>query len=155
MKSAFETISTFNATYSRCIDTDALENWPHFFTDDCFYKITTAENVKDNLPAGLVYADSKDMLHDRISALREANIYERQSYRHILSTPYVVSESDIQIESETPFIVIRIMHDGKSELFCSGIYKDIFTIQDNKTLLKERIVICDSNQIDTLLAIPL
>ena len=95
------------------------------------------------------------MLLDRISALREANIYERQSYRHILSTPYVLSESDTQIESETPFAVIRIMHDGKTDLFCSGIYKDIFLIDSNKALLKERIVICDSNQIDTLLAIPL
>ena len=155
MKSYFEIISTFNASYSRCIDTDALENWPNFFANDCFYKITTAENVKDNLPAGLVYADSKNMLLDRISALREANIYERQSYRHILSTPYVLSESDTQIESETPFAVIRIMHDGKTDLFCSGIYKDIFLIDSNKALLKERIVICDSNQIDTLLAIPL
>ena len=63
--------------------------------------------------------------------------------------------SQTQIESETPFAVIRIMHDGKTDLFCSGIYKDIFLIDSNKALLKERIVICDSNQIDTLLAIPL
>jgi 3-phenylpropionate/cinnamic acid dioxygenase small subunit len=33
--------------------------------------------------AGIIYADSRAMLRDRVTALRTANIYERQSYRHI------------------------------------------------------------------------
>lgn len=154
MATIFETISTLQAKYIRCIDKDLLEQWPEFFTDDCFYKVTTAENIKNKLPAGLIYAKSKNMLKDRISALREANIYEAHSYRHIIGTP-LVSELSGKILAETPFFVLRIMHDGKTEIFASGVYEDEYVIKNDGALIKERIVICDSDQIDTLLAIPL
>ena len=71
--------------YADCLDSDALERWPDFFTEDCRYRITSAENYEAGLPLGLIYATSKNMLHDRVSALREANIYEPQRYRHIVS----------------------------------------------------------------------
>ena len=94
------------------------------------------------------------MLKDRISALREANIYEAHSYRHIIGMP-LVSEPDGKILAETPFFVLRIMHDGKTEIFASGVYEDEYVLKGDNVLIKERIVICDSDQIDTLLAIPL
>jgi 3-phenylpropionate/cinnamic acid dioxygenase small subunit len=34
-----------------------------------------------------IYADSRAMLRDRVTAPRTANIYERQSYRHIVGLP--------------------------------------------------------------------
>jgi anthranilate 1,2-dioxygenase small subunit len=71
--------------YAACLDTDALERWPEFFTDDCTYRITSAENYEAGLPLGLIYATSKNMLKDRVSALRQANIYEPQRYRHLIS----------------------------------------------------------------------
>ena len=37
----------------------------------------------------IIFANSRGMLQDRVSALREANIYERQSYRHILGQPWI------------------------------------------------------------------
>ena len=47
--------------------------------------MTSAENYEAGLPLGLIYATSKDMLKDRVSALRDANIYEPQRYRHLIS----------------------------------------------------------------------
>jgi anthranilate 1,2-dioxygenase small subunit len=61
--------------YAHCLDADELERWPDFFTEDCFYRITSAENYEAGLPLGLIYATSRNMLKDRVSALREANIY--------------------------------------------------------------------------------
>src|SRR6185503_19658957 len=84
-------ILAVQAAYIRCIDSNALEDWPDLFVDDCLYKITTAENLKHGFEAGIIYADSKGMLADRILALRQANIYEKQSYRHILGLPTVVA----------------------------------------------------------------
>lgn len=154
MKTKFEIISTLQAKYIRCIDRDELEQWPNFFTDDCFYKVTTADNIKNELPAGLIYAKSKNMLKDRVSALREANIYEAHTYRHIIGSPLIEEETG-KVLSETPFFILRIMHDGKTEIFASGVYEDEYLINGDQALIKERIVICDSDQIDTLLAIPL
>src|ERR1700756_5526259 len=73
------------ADYAACLDSDALERWPGFFTADCTYRITSAENHEAGLPLGLIYASSQKMLADRVSALREANIYEPQRYRHLIS----------------------------------------------------------------------
>ena len=154
MKTKFEIISTLQAKYIRCIDRDELEQWPNFFAEDCFYKVTTADNIKNKLPAGLIYAKSKNMLKDRVSALREANIYEAHTYRHIIASP-LIQEEPGKVLSETPFFILRIMHDGKTEIFASGVYEDEYLINGDQALIKERIVICDSDQIDTLLAIPL
>src|SRR5918911_4403619 len=78
-------VETLYADYAACLDSDELERWPDFFTEDCRYRITSAENYEAGLPLGLIYATSKNMLHDRVSALREANIYEPQRYRHLIS----------------------------------------------------------------------
>src|ERR1700709_1512426 len=85
-----ERILTLQAAYIRCIDNNALEAWPDFFLDECLYIVTTAENHKSGFESGIIYADTKGMLIDRIAALREANAYEKQSYRHFLGLPNLV-----------------------------------------------------------------
>ena len=82
-------VAELNAAYAAAIDADRLEEWPDFFVDDCLYKITSAENHKRGYGAGIIYADSRAMLRDRVTALRSANIYERQSYRHIVGLPVI------------------------------------------------------------------
>ena len=150
-------VCAFNAAYARAIDTDALEKWPDFFTERCHYRITNVENEAEGLAAGLVWADSRAMLEDRISALREANIYERQRYRHLLGMPVIGSVGDARVEAETPFIVARIMGTGQTELFASGSYRDVFVRgpEDGVLKLAERVAVCDSTVTDTLLALPL
>ncbi len=148
-------IMAVNAAYIRCIDTGALEGWPDFFLDDCLYKVTTAENHKAGFAAGVIYADSKAMLSDRILALRQANVYEKQSYRHILGIPSMLKNVGDTAECETPFMVVRIMHDGQTDVFATGVYLD--TLRDAGGILKfaQRVVVCDSSRFDTLVALPL
>ena len=148
-------IVAVQAAYIRCIDSNALESWPDFFTDDCLYKVTTAENRRHGFEAGIIYADSKNMLTDRILALRQANIYEKQSYRHILGLPTIVSNGGREAECETPFLVVRIMHDGETSVFATGVYLDTLRLQGNQLKFASRLVVCDSSRIDTLMAIPL
>ena len=148
-------IIAVQAAYVRCIDNNELESWPDFFTDDCLYKVTTAENHKLGYEAGIIYADNKGMLVDRILSLRQANIYEKQSYRHIVGLPTIVSNGGGRAECETPFIVARIMHDGETRIFATGRYLDTCLLAGNDLKFASKIVVCDSSAIDTLLAIPL
>ena len=148
-------IIAMQAAYVRCIDSNALEAWPEFFTDNCLYKVTTAENEKNGFEAGVIYADSRNMLVDRIVSLRQANIYEKQSYRHILGLPTIIKNGGNEAECETPFIVARIMHDGETDLFATGRYLDTCRLGGNDLKFARKIVVCDSSRIDTLLAIPL
>jgi 3-phenylpropionate/cinnamic acid dioxygenase small subunit len=148
-------LSQLNAEYARAIDDDRLEYWPDFFTQDCLYKITSADNHRRGLPVGLVYADSRGMLRDRVTALREANIYERQTYRHLVGVPALVDNADGPLRAETPFLVVRIMRDGQMDLFATGRYVDLLVEEEGALRFRERIVVCDSSRVDTLLAIPL
>lgn len=149
-------IAGLNADYARCIDDGRLEEWPGFFHADCHYRITSADNHRRGLPAGLVWADSRAMLNDRVSALREANIYERHAYRHLLGLPHLEQLADGTVRGETPFMVARIMRDGTTDLFVTGRYLDLWRPDEAGALkLAERVVVCDASRIDTLLAMPL
>ena len=64
------------AAYVDCIDEDRLEDWPDFFVEQCRYVITSRASHKAGLPHGVVYAASRGMLIDRVTALRQANIFE-------------------------------------------------------------------------------
>lgn len=155
MDSVYQQIIRAQADYARCIDDDRLEQWPDHFHGSCIYKITTAANHREGLEGAIIFANSKGMLKDRVSALREANIYERQSYRHILGQPSILQESATEVRSETSFLVARIVQDGDTDIFATGRYLDLYKIEDGKVRLDERIVVCDSSRIDTLLALPL
>ena len=149
-------IHGFQAAYARCIDDDRLEGWPEYFLPNAHYRVTTVDNHRRGLPAVLSWANSRALLVDRITALREANIYERHSYRHLLGLPFVEPQADGTARAETPFMVARIMRDGGTELFVTGRYLDVFARDEAGALkLLERVVVCDSSRIDTLLAIPL
>jgi 3-phenylpropionate/cinnamic acid dioxygenase small subunit len=144
-----------NATYARVIDTDQLEEWPRLFLDPCLYKLTTAENVAKGHESGLIYADTRGMLEDRVSSLRKVNIYEGQRYRHVVGLPVVLGEAGGTADVETPFLLVRVMRDGTTDLFATGVYRDKVRPDGAGALrFAERVVICDGRRFDTLVAIP-
>ncbi|HEX9419195.1 MAG TPA: aromatic-ring-hydroxylating dioxygenase subunit beta [Methylomirabilota bacterium] len=148
-------VAQLNAEYARAIDDDRLEAWPDFFAEPCLYTITSADNHRQGLPGGLMYADSKGMLSDRVAALREANIYERQTYRHVIGQSAILGKSADGVSTETPFLVVRIMRDGRMDLFATGRYLDAVVEEAGRLRFRERLVVCDSSRVDTQLAIPL
>jgi 3-phenylpropionate/cinnamic acid dioxygenase small subunit len=149
-------IATLNARCAAVLDTDLLEQWPAFFHEQCLYKVTTADNHAKGYQAGIIYADTQAMLIDRVSALREANIYERQRYRHILGLPLITTQADGSVTAETSFLVVRTMREGQMDVFVVGVYLDrLRRDAEGAWRYAERIVVCDSQRFDTLLAIPL
>ena len=141
--------------YVHCLDADELEHWPYFFTEDCFYRVTSAENYEAGLPLGLIHATSRNMLKDRVSALREANIYEPQRYRHIVSSIKIVEEHGVALALVANFLVVRTMQEGDMTLFGAGRYVDQVRQTDEGWKFARKDVVLDSRQIDTLLAIPI
>jgi len=148
-------VANLLADYAACVDSDALERWPDFFTEDCVYRITSAFNYSRNLPIGIIHADSKRMLEDRVAALRKANIYEKQGYRHIVSVPRIGRREGAIVEAEAGFLVVRILAEGSFDLFATGRYVDRVDFAAGKPRFAAKIVVLDSEKIDTLLAIPL
>ncbi len=153
-------IESLYAEYGHCLDADRLEEWPDFFTEDCAYRVISAENFEAGLPLGIIYATSRNMLVDRVMALRRANIYEPQRYRHLIANIRPLNGTTWQddgtgLDLSANFIVVRIMQDGAASLFATGRYVDRIVRHDGAWKFARKDAVLDSRQIDTLLAIPI
>jgi anthranilate 1,2-dioxygenase small subunit len=149
-------VERLTADYIGCIDDDALERWPEFFTEDGLYRIVTRENHSRGLPASLLYCRGQGMMHDRVAALRRANIYEPHVYRHLVAGTRLIREEPASgWRFRTNFQVIRTMHTGEMVVFAVGIFDDVVVEREGTLLFSEKAVVCDSSRIDTLLVIPI
>jgi anthranilate 1,2-dioxygenase small subunit len=141
--------------YAECIDEDRLEEWPDLFADPCRYLIISRANHAAGMRQGVIYAASRGMLLDRVFSIRRANIFEPHRYRHVVGPIRLKAVEGNEAVVRSNFIAARIMHDGATTLFATGVYQDRIDISTTPYKFSERIVVLDSDKIDTLLAIPL
>lgn len=146
--------------YVHAIDEGEYERWPQFFTEDGRYQVTGRENLARGWVAGMLLCDNRDMMIDRIYSLRQVNVWEPHTYRHVIGPTQILgTSSDGRVHAQTSYLCVRTMHDGEQKLFSTGRYLDEVVFEagaaEPRALLARRTVISDSNQIDTLLVIPL
>ena len=141
--------------YVHAIDNDQLERWPQCFTENCVYQIIPRTAHEQGHPIGVWYCDNRDMLEDRVSAIREVNVYEPHVYRHIIGPTEILDFTDGAYHAQTSYIVVRTMHDGEMAVFSAGRYVDEIVVAQDQALLRRRIVVTDSARFDTLVVIPI
>ena len=154
-REAERTIRELIYDYAHCIDDDRLEEWPGFFTEECFYQVISRDDFAAGLPAGVMRCSSRGMLVDRIASLRNANIYEPHVYRHLISAIRVRGFEDGAWQVQTGYAVIRTMQEGDIDIFSTGKYLDEIVIEDGRALFRKRIAVFDSRRVDTLMVIPI
>ena len=137
------------------IDEDELEAWPGFFAGDGRYRITTRDNEMRGLPVGIMLCEGRGMMEDRVLALRTANIFEPHRYRHILGRPRLREAEGGLVRSDSSFIVMRTMQDGRMDLFAAGNYRDLLCVEDEQVLFQERAAVLESRRVDVLIVIPI
>lgn len=148
-------VAELYAAYADCIDDDRLEEWPDFFVDQCRYLITDRQSHEAGLKHGVIYCASKGMLIDRITSMRRVLMFEAHRYRHIVGPPRVNTVEGGIAELHANLFVARIMHNGETSLFATGRYLDCIDVRAEPYRFVERLVVLDSQKIDTLIAIPL
>jgi 3-phenylpropionate/cinnamic acid dioxygenase small subunit len=141
--------------YAERIDEDRLEEWPALFADPCKYLVICRSNYEAGMRQGVMYAATQGMLLDRVFSIRRANLFEPHRYRHVVGPIRIKSADSGVAVVHSHFICARIMHDGATALFATGRYLDRIDISTEDYRFLERIVVLDSEKIDTLLAIPL
>ena len=77
------------------------------------------------------------------------------AYRHLVGLPAIRAGAADTVHAETPFLVVRVMRDSSMDLFATGRYVDTMVDEGGTLRFRERLVVCDSSRVDTLLAIPL
>jgi len=141
--------------YAETIDEDRLEAWPDLFADPCRYLVISRSNHEAGMRQGVMYAASRGMLLDRVFSIRRANLFEPHRYRHVIAPIRVKAMEGTIAVVHSHFIVARIMGDGATSLFATGRYLDRIDTATTPFRFQERLVVLDSDKIDTLLAIPL
>jgi 3-phenylpropionate/cinnamic acid dioxygenase small subunit len=143
------------AAYAECIDDDRLEEWPDFFVDKCRYLVTDRESHEAGLKHGIIYCASRGMLADRVTSLRRVLVFEAHRYRHLVGPTRILALDASVAETRSNFFIARIMHSGEMTLFATGRYLDRIDVSVKPYRFIERLVVLDSQKIDTLLVIPL
>ncbi len=154
-----DAIARLNCAYGHIIDNDELERWPALFTADACYQILTRTDFDAGRPLGVWYCDNRAMLEDRVSSIREVNVYEPQVYRHVIGATEILGHEKDTWRTQTGYFVVRTMHDGEMMLFSAGRYLDDVIVENAgenmQARFRKRMVITDSSRYDTLLVIPL
>ncbi len=148
-------IARLMTQYANAIDNDELERWPQFFTADGLYQIVPRSAFDQGHPVGIWYCDNRDMLEDRVSSIREVNVFEPHVYRHVIGPTEILGLDAGVYRTQTSYIVVRTMHDGEMCVFSAGRYVDEVVVERDTALLRKRIVVTDSARFDTLVVIPI
>jgi anthranilate 1,2-dioxygenase small subunit len=140
--------------YVAAIDNDRIEEWPGFFVEDCLYEIVSRENEEAGLPAPVIHCDNARMLRDRVVALRNANIYEKPAYRHMLSG-MEWREEEGGYAMSTSYVVVNTSLEGVSTIYQAGRYLDRVVRTEGGLRFREKRCIYDTLRVQTLLAFPI
>jgi len=150
-----EEVEALLNAYVQCIDDDDLERWPDFFTDECLYQVIPRENHEMGLPTAVMWCDSRGMLEDRITALRHANVYQVQWYRHIISNSVIKTDDGDSFQVQSNYAVFKTCNDGESTVYNVGRYVDEIVRDKGVLKFKKRSAIYDTHRITTLMVIPI
>lgn len=140
--------------YANKLDNLDLDGWVESFTEDCHYRVISQENMRANLPLGLIYCMNKNMLRDRVLALRETTMYEPRTLRHFISGVTVTKVDGDEVHAQANFVIFESQSDQEPQISLVGQYQDIFVRTDNDYLLKYRDCIYDNYRIRNSLIIP-
>ena len=140
--------------YDDALNEGALERWPALFTEACIYKVIPRENVERGLPIALIYCESRDMLIDRVVALRETALYAPRIARRITSGACLRAIGPDGLLLTASFAVFQTMPDQPSELFLCGRSQDRVVDESGALRFAERLCIYDSTIVSTSLVYP-
>lgn len=150
-----EAIARLQMEYVHAIDNNELERWPQFFTEKCFYQIIPRADYDQGRLIGVWFCDNRGMLEDRVSSIREVNVYEPHVYRHVIGPTEILEAKDGVCRAQTSYLVVRTMHDGDMHVFSAGRYVDEIVMEGSAARLRKRVVVTDSWRYDTLVVIPI
>ena len=140
--------------YDNALNDGELERWPELFVDACVYKVIPRENHEQGLPVAVIYCESRDMLTDRVVALRETALYAPRTVRRITSAICLRAVEPDGLRLTADFALFQTMLDRPSELFLCGRCLDRVVDDAGALRFAERLCIYDSTIVPTSLVYP-
>jgi 3-phenylpropionate/cinnamic acid dioxygenase small subunit len=147
-------VADLYAAYADALDEGELERWPEFFTEACLYKVMPRENWEQDLPVAVIACESRAMLRDRVTALRETALYAPRLVRHVIGNVRVRAIEPEGLRLTATFVLIQTMLDEPSALFLCGRYLDRVVEEEGALRFAEKLCVYDSTIVPTSLVYP-
>jgi len=143
------------ATYDDALGEGDYERWPEFFAETCLYKIIPRESYELGLPLGLMQAESRAMLVDRVAALRKTTLFAPRLVRRLVSSITLRAATSDGMRLTASFALFQTMLNEPSQVFlCGRLYDRV--VDDGETLrFAERICVTDATLVPTSLVFPI
>ena len=143
------------AEYIACIDGDELERFPEFFCERCVYKIQPRTNFERGLPLATWLSESRGMLKDRVTAIRQLSTYSPRSLRHLVSGVRVLGWDGEALRCEANYAVFETLPDELTRVFQVGRYLDRVVVDEGRLRFAEKLCVFDSELIPNTLVYPI
>ena len=150
-----ECLADLYGAYDEALGEGQYERWPEFFTETCVYKITSRENYDSGLPIGLVTAESRAMLADRVAAIRKTMLYAPRIVRNLTAGIRLRSIDPDGMRLSASFAVFQTLLNEPSAVFLCGRYYDQVVEVGGELRFAERICVTDATLVPTSLIFPL
>lgn len=143
------------AAYDDALDEGEYEDWPEFFTEACLYKIISRENYDAGLPLGLLQAESRAMLADRVAAIRKTTLFAPRVVRRVVGGILLRAIEPSGMRLSASFAAFQTMLNEPSQVFlCGRLYDRV--VEDGGALrFAERICVPDATLVPTSLVFPI
>lgn len=141
--------------YDAALDEGEYERWPEFFTEACLYKIISRENYDAGLPLGLLQAESRGMLADRVAAIRKTTLFAPRVVRRVIASVILRAIEPNGMRLSASFTAFQTMLNEPSEVFLCGRLYDRVVEDGGMLRFAERICVPDSTLVPTSLVFPI
>jgi salicylate 5-hydroxylase small subunit len=143
------------AAYDDALGEGDYERWPEFFTEACRYQIIPRESYDLGHPIGLMHAESRGMLADRVAAIRKTTLYAPRIVQRLVSGIVLRAVEPEGMRLSASFATFQTMLNEPTQVFlCGRLYDRV--VDDSGTLrFAERVCVTDSTLVPTSLIFPI
>ena len=143
------------AAYDDALGEGDYERWPEFFTEACLYKIIPRESYELGHPIGLMHAESRGMLADRVAAIRKTTLYAPRIVQRLVSGIVLRAIDADGMRLSASFATFQTMLNEPTQVFLCGRLYDRVAEDGGMLRLAERICVTDSTLVPTSLIFPI
>ena len=141
--------------YDDALGEGNYERWPEFFTETCRYQIIPRESYELGHPIGLMQAESRGMLADRVAAIRKTTLYAPRIVQRLVSGIVLSAIKPDGMRLSASFAAFQTMLNQPSQVFLCGRLYDRVVEDDGVLRFAERICVTDSTLVPTSLVFPI
>ena len=143
------------AAYDEALSEGDYERWPEFFTETCRYQIIPRESHDLGHPLGLMQAESRGMLVDRIAAIRKTTLYAPRLVQRLVNGIMLRAIDPDGMRLSASFATFQTMLNEPTQVFLCGRFYDRVVEDGGALRFAERVCVTDSTLVPTSLIFPI